>query len=199
MDAYFSRTLFITARQASLANIETSAALTFSACPMTCRGGYGSFVADGWFTSGNVISVAADLDSGKMMVFCHGDADASDTAMWKTVDETCLQLGEAVGVGFFPAISGKGGAKIRCFLREVQCAPPSGDFVAVGAMVIGDGQVRFVPIGAANGSMRIAGTCDQNLKISWRSVLRRGRGPRLIFCKNWCVWRQHCNMQFRLA
>ena len=94
-----------------------------------------------------------------MSVFSrHGDADASDAAAWKTAYETGLQPCEAVGVGLFPAVSGKGGAKIRCRLRYVHCRPAWADFVAVGARRAagtGDGQVCPMPIVAENGSMRI--------------------------------------------
>ena len=85
-----------------------------------------------------------------MSVFSrHGDADASDAAAWTTAHETGLQPCEAVGVGLFPAVSGNGGVKVRCRLREVQCRPPWADFMAVGAgrgAGTGGGQVYPMPI-----------------------------------------------------
>ena len=102
-----------------------------------------------------------------MSVFSrHGDADASDAAAWKTAHETGLQPVEAVGVGLFPAVSGRDGVKIRCRLRDVRCRPPWADFVDVGegrATGRGDGQVCSMPIVAENGSMRIAGGRTLNL------------------------------------
>ena len=93
-----------------------------------------------------------------MSVFSrHGDADASDAAAWKTAYESGLQPIGAVGVGLFPAVSGKGGVKVRCRLREVQCRPPWADFKAVGAQhatVTGDGQVCPKQIVAEKGIMQ---------------------------------------------
>ena len=93
-----------------------------------------------------------------MSVFSrHGDADASDAAAWKTAYESGLQPIGAVGVGLFPAVSGKGGVKVRCRLRDVQCRPPWADFVAVGAgrgAGTGGGQVCPMPIVAENGIMQ---------------------------------------------
>ena len=100
-----------------------------------------------------------------MSVFSrHGDADASDAAAWKTAYESGLQPIGAVGVGLFPAVSGKGGVKVRCRLREVQCRPPWADYVAVGARCVegtGDGQVCPVPILAE--IMRISDSRTLNL------------------------------------
>ena len=85
-----------------------------------------------------------------MSVFSHhSDADPSDAMAWKTAYETGLQPVGAVGVGLFPAVSGKGGVKVRCRLRDVQCRPPWADFVAVGAgrgAGTGGGQVCPMPI-----------------------------------------------------
>ena len=96
----------------------------------------------------SVFSRHGDADDGDAD---DGDADASDAAVWKTAYETGLQPVGAVGVGLFPAISGKGGVKIRCRLRDVRCRPPWADYVAVGARRAagtGDGQVCPMPIQA---------------------------------------------------
>ena len=92
--------------------------------------------------------------------------DGSFDAAWRIAYETGLQPCEAVGVGLFPAVSGKGGVKIRCRLRDVQYIPSCADFVVVGAGCAtgkGDGQVCPMPIVAENGIMRIAGGRMLNL------------------------------------
>ena len=102
-----------------------------------CRGGWGNRIPKlgGSYKTGTVLCVAVDLDTGTMSVYSsHSRANASDSAAWSTVYDCGLAPSEAVGVGLFPAVSGKGGASIRYLSAgELRFAPPSGGFVAAGA------------------------------------------------------------------
>ena len=88
----------------------------------------------GWYSTGNVLCVDADLDNGRMVaVSTHRNADTSSTVAWRIVYSAGLQSCESVGVGLFPAFSGGGGARIWCNVDTMRYAPSWGCFMPAGA------------------------------------------------------------------
>ncbi len=98
---------------------------------------------DGFYKAGTILCITMDVEAGTMSAYSsHCGADASDSAAWSTVYDSGLAPSEAVGVGLFPAVSGKGSASVRYrSAGELRFAPPSGGFVAAGAAALE--QVRF--------------------------------------------------------
>ncbi len=82
-------------------------------------------VAGGWFTQGCVLGVAADLDAGALLCTTGGP--------WTPCFPSGLRPGPEVGAALLPAVSCKGGARVRCNLgcdasRPLRHAPPSGEY-----------------------------------------------------------------------
>jgi hypothetical protein len=88
--------------------------------------------ARGWFAAGKSLRLAADLNAGAMrlaVVKTDGTSAGGEkstsilsspmahiplVADWQTAYSSGLQPSATVGAALFPAISGKGGAKLRC-------------------------------------------------------------------------------------
>ena len=97
-----------------------------------CRNKWGSNEAGGWFSSGSLLRLAANLDVGTMRVAvaetdgtCTGGENSTmihhesssygtDAAEWRTAYSSGLQPSATVGAVLFPAISGRRGASLRC-------------------------------------------------------------------------------------
>jgi hypothetical protein len=93
---------------------------------------YRSKAAGGWFEAGKLLRLAADLNAGAMWVAvveadgtCAGGEKSTSilssptahiplAADWQTAFSSGLQPSTTVGAALFPAISGEGGAKLRC-------------------------------------------------------------------------------------
>ncbi len=92
-----------------------------------------SEAAGGWFEAGKLLRLAADLDVGAMRVAvvetdgtCAGGENATTmlypsliahiplVADWQIAYPSGLQPSATVGAALFPAISGNGGATLRC-------------------------------------------------------------------------------------
>jgi hypothetical protein len=90
--------------------------------------------AAGWFNAGKLLRLAADLETGAMLVAvvetdgtsAGGDTSASIfpctspmahitlVADWETAYSSGLKPSAAVGAALFPAISGREGVRLRC-------------------------------------------------------------------------------------
>jgi hypothetical protein len=88
--------------------------------------------AGSWFAAGKSLRLASDLDAGVMRVAvvetdgtCAGGEKSTSilsspmahillVADWRTAYSSGLQPSTTVGAALFPAISGRGGAKLRC-------------------------------------------------------------------------------------
>ncbi len=87
-------------------------------------------VAAGWFAAGKTLGVALDLDAGALLVSVNG-------AAWVVACQAGCAPGADAGGALFPALSGEGGARVRCNWgadagRPMRHGPPSGDYCAVG-------------------------------------------------------------------
>ena len=96
-------------------------------------------MAAGWFVPGGVLGLAADLEAGSLRVAFAAGGDSSPA--WREAFASGLRPSAKVGGGLFPAVSGMGGARIRCNFggdpqRPLRLPPPSPDYVAVGAQVV---------------------------------------------------------------
>ena len=103
------------------------------------RGSWAAEVAAGWFVPGGVLGLAADLEAGSLRVAFAAGGDSSPA--WREAFASGLRPSAKVGGGLFPAVSGYGGARIRCNFggdpqRPLRLPPPSRDYVAVGAQVV---------------------------------------------------------------
>jgi hypothetical protein len=97
------------------------------------RDQWGSDAAAGWFEAGKSLRLAADLNAGAMrvaVVETDGTSAGGENstsilypspiahiplaADWQTAYSSGLQPSATVGAALFPAISGQGGAKLRC-------------------------------------------------------------------------------------
>ena len=103
-----------------------------------------STVAAGWFVAGKTLGVAADLDAGTLLV-------SVDGADWTVAFQAGCAAGPAVGAGLYPAVSGQGGARVRCNWgadagRPMRHGPPaSGGYRAVGLLLDAPQQVPLPP------------------------------------------------------
>ena len=96
-------------------------------------------VAAGRFVQGSILGLAADLEAGSLRAAYAFGGDSSPA--WRVVFASGLRPSSQVGCGLFPAISGCGGARIQCNFggdpqKPLSLAPPSRDYVAVGAQVV---------------------------------------------------------------
>ncbi len=101
----------------------------------------------GWFEKGKTLALALDLDAGTMLTSVDGGA-------WVVTFPGGCKPSATVGAGLFPALCGKGGARVRCNWggdaeRPMRHGPPSGDYRVMGlAMEAGAGaamQVQHSP------------------------------------------------------
>ena len=87
-------------------------------------------MAKGWFAAGKTLGLALDLDAGTLRV-------SVDGAPWAVAFQDGCAPGAAVGSALFPALSGNGGARVRCNWgaeagRPMRHSPPSGEYRPVG-------------------------------------------------------------------
>ena len=92
-------------------------------------------VSNAWFVKGGRLGLAADLVTGSLLV-------CADGTTWSPAINTVLQAGSEVGAGFFPALSGGNGAKVRCNFgldtgRGLQLPAPARDYVPIGVAAAG--------------------------------------------------------------
>ncbi len=104
---------------------------------LNCGSGkQGSAVAGGWFAAGKALGMALDLDAGSMLVSVDG---AAWTVAFAAQNRPCCPSA-AAGAALFPALSGWGGASVRCNWgtdpeRPMRHGPPSGEYRPIGLLM----------------------------------------------------------------
>ena len=86
-------------------------------------------MAEGWFSAGATLGVALDLDHGTLLV-------SVNRAEWKVALQAGCAPSNTVGAGLFPAVSGKGGVRLRCRWGgdAMTHGPPAGGYRAVALL-----------------------------------------------------------------
>ena len=100
----------------------------------------------GWLKSGNIVGVACDLDSGRMMVSVNGDFENPSGGI---PFDSGPKPGPTVGRGLFPVLTGYHGCKVRCNLgndlvnRPFSYLAPSSEYTSVAAAAFGRSKVKI--------------------------------------------------------